>query len=80
MFRYCNIATPNLSVSRVPLGPVFLVISHFTVLTATSARQFEWGNATDDRQWWTPQFRKKLVVSDAAKSGPPSLFSSSGMP
>ena len=56
VLRYCSIARWNASVLSSPFGPVLLVMSLFTVLTATSARQLLWAKATELRRWWTPQF------------------------
>ena len=70
----------KLSVSRLPLGLVLLVMSRFTVFTPTSARQFEWGYATEDNRWWTPQFFKNCWVNAEVNSGPPSVARSSGIP
>ena len=48
--RYCSIALCNLSVFKLPLGPVFSVISRFAVLTPISALQLECGNATEENR------------------------------
>ena len=48
VLRCCKIARWNLSVFRSPLGLVLDAMSLFAVLTPISARELEWGNATDD--------------------------------
>ena len=50
VLRYWRMVHCSASVSRLPVGLVLLVISCFTVFTATFALQFECGNATDDRR------------------------------
>ena len=50
VFLYCSIARWKASTSSSPLAPVLLVMSLFTVLTPTSARQLLCGKATDDRR------------------------------
>ena len=51
VFLYWSMARMNLSVSRVPFGPVFSMIMRFAVFTPTSARQLLCGLDTDDRRW-----------------------------
>ena len=68
------------SVSRLPFGVVLSVMIRLTVFTPISALQFEWGNATDDRRWWTPHPFRNWHVAAAVNSGPPSVAHSSGMP
>ena len=80
VLRYCNIAILNASVFRVPRGEVLDVIIRFRVFTPISARQFEWGNATDDCRWWMPHVFMKFLVAGAVNSDPPSVASSSGIP
>ena len=46
----------------------------------TSARQFEWGYAIEDKLWWTPQFFKNCWVNAEVNSDPPSVSRSSGIP
>ena len=52
----------------------------FDVFTPISALAFEWGLATEDLGWCTPHAFKKVAVSFAFYSGPPSLANSSGIP
>ena len=68
------------SVSRLPVVLVLLVIICLTVFTATSALQFECGNATDDKRWYTPQSVRNWHVTVAVNSRPPSVAHLSGMP
>ena len=77
VLRYWSIATRNASVSSSPVGDVLEVIIRLIVFTPISARQFEWGNATDDSLWSTPQVRKNDFVEDATNSEPPSVEISS---
>ena len=56
VLQYWRIASWRVTVSRLPLGTVFNVMSLLAVLTATSALQFECGKATEDRWLLTPQF------------------------
>ena len=80
VFLYCNNALWNLSVSRLPAGPVFSMISLFTVFTAISARELLWGKYAEDILCFTPQFLRKRLVSRDVNSEPPSEDSSSLMP
>lgn len=48
--RYCRMALCSLSVSKLPLGPVFSEMSLFVVLTPISALQLECGKATEDKR------------------------------
>ena len=43
VFRYCRTALAALSLSKDPWGPVFPIIILLAVLTASSARPFDWG-------------------------------------
>ena len=61
------------SVSRLPFGIALSVMIRLTVFTPISALQFEWGNATDDRRWWTPHSFRNWHVAAAVNSGPPSV-------
>ena len=80
VFRYCRMARWRESVLRFPWGSVLVLIMRFTVLTPISARQLEWGNATEDSRWWMPQSLRNWRVIAAVNSGPPSVAHSSGMP
>ena len=79
-FRYWRIACWKLSMSRLPLEPVFPMIRRLIVFTAISARQLLCGYATGLRRWWTPQSCRNFWVVWATNSGPPSEASSSGIP
>ena len=59
VLRNCNMARRNRSLSRLPVGPVLDTRSRFAVLTATSARPFDWGKYADETRWPMPQRRKK---------------------
>ena len=76
---YWRMAHRSALVSRLPVGLVLLLIIRLTVFTATSALQFECGNATDDQQWYTPQSFRNWHVTVAVNSGPPSVSHLSGM-
>ena len=52
----------------------------FIVFTPISALLLLWGNATDERRWWTPQLRRNVDVAVDVNSGPPSDESSSLIP
>ena len=80
VLRCWRIARWKVSVSRFPLGSVLDMMSRLADLTPISARQLEWGNATDDFLWCTPQSRRNFWLALATNSGPPSDDSSSGMP
>ena len=80
VLRYCKMACWNALVLRLPCGSVLFVISLLTVFTPISALQLEWGNATDERRWCTPQSFKSCWVACALNCGPPSVAHSSGMP
>ena len=80
VLRYWRMARCSASVSRLPVGLMLLVIGHLTVFTATSALQFECGNATDYKRWCTPQSFRNWHVTVTVNSGPPSVTHSSGMP
>ena len=80
VLRYWRMARCSASVSRLPVGLVLLLVSRLTVFKATSALQFECGNATDDKRWCTPQSFRNWHVTAAVNSGPPSIAHSSGMP
>ena len=80
VLRYWSMACCSVFVSRLPCGSVLLVISHLTVFTPISARQFECGNATEDSRWCTPHSLRNCCVAAAVNSGPPSVAHSSGMP
>ena len=56
LLQYWRIASWRVTVSRLPLGTVFNVMTLLAVLTATSALQFECGKATEDRWLLNPQF------------------------
>ena len=79
-FRYWRIACWKLSMSRLPLEPVFPMIRRLIVFTAISARLLLCGYATELRRWRTPQSCINFWVVWATNSGPPSEASSSGMP
>lgn len=78
VFRICIIARKNLSVSKMPDGPVFDRSSCFVALTATSARQLDWGLYAEESLWETPHCCIKSQVEVATNSGPPSLENSEG--
>ena len=48
VLRNCSSARSNLSLSRAPVGVTLERIRRFAVLTATSARPFDWG-------WWAAE-------------------------
>ena len=56
VLRYCSMARWKESVSISPVGPVLLVMSLFTVLTPTSARQLLWAKATELRRWFLQEY------------------------
>ena len=80
VFLYANMARWNLSVLRVPPGPVLPVSSRLTVFTPSSALQLLWGLATLLTRCNTPRLRRKVSVVPALNSGPSSEESSSAMP
>ena len=80
VLRSCGIARRNLSLLRLPVGPVLDYSRRFAVLTATSALPFDWGKWAEDRRCLMPQWLRKFAVRPAVNSGPPSLESSSGTP
>ena len=80
VLRYCSIARWNLSVCKVPLGPVLSISNRFIVFTPSSARQLLCGNATEDCLWRTPQSERKSLVSFEVYSDAPSEAISSAMP
>ena len=47
VLRHCRTAICKAFVLRLPVGSVLFMMRRFTVLTATSARQFECRNATE---------------------------------
>ena len=73
-FQYLRIACWKLSMSKLPLEPVFPMIRRLIVFTAISARQLLCGYATELRRWWTPQSCRNFWVV----WGPPSEDSSIG--
>ena len=77
VLRSCSIACRNLSLLRLPVGPVFDVSRCLAVLTATSALPFDWGKWAEDKQCLMPQWLRKYAVCPAMNCGPPSLESSS---
>ena len=79
VLRYWRMARCSALVLKLPVGLVLLVISRLTVLTPTSALQFECGNATDNKRWCTPQSSRNWHVTAAVNSGPPSIAHSSGI-
>lgn len=69
VLRYWRMARCSALVSRLPVGLVLLVIIRLTVFTATSALQFECGNATDDQQWYTPEVFQELACNSGSEFG-----------
>ena len=80
VFRSCNMARRKRSWSRLPVGPVLDIRRRLADFTATSARPFDWGKATEEIRCLIPHSWRKFFVWLATNSGPPSLASSSGTP
>ena len=80
VFRYCSMARWNLSVFRVPPGPVFSMIILLTVFTAISARLLLCAKATEEMRCLTPQLLRNVFILSEVNSGPPSEVSSSLIP
>ena len=80
VFRSCNMARRKRSWSRLPVGPVLDIRRRLADFTATSARPFDSGKATEEIRCLIPHSWRKFFVLLATNSGPPSLASSSGTP
>ena len=80
VFLSCSMARNSPSLSSEPVGPMLSIRVRLAFLTATSARPLDCGKATEDMRWWTPHRDRKLEVSEAVNSGPPSLDRISGTP
>ena len=80
VFLYVSIARWNASQSSSPLSGVLPASARLTVFTPISARELLCGLATEQRRWCTPQLVRKVLVTVAVNSGPPSVVMSSGIP
>ena len=80
VFFSCSIAWANFCVSRLPLLPMFSLISRLAVFTPNSALQLEWGLWAMLTLWWTPQSHSTFCIAVLMNSGPWSVLSISGIP
>ena len=80
VFRYGRMARETLSLSKEPWGLVFPFTILFAVLTVSSARQLDWGYATEDSLCLTHYVWRNFWNMLEVKGGPPSVLSSSGVP
>ena len=80
VLRCCSRARVSLMPSGRPSGPTLSLIMRFADLTATSARQFACGKATEVRRCVIPCWRKKSFIVSDTNCGPPSLVKVSGTP
>ncbi len=67
----------NVSQFSSPFSGVLPASARLIVFTPISARELLCGLATEQRRWCTPQLVRKVLVTVAVNSGPPSVVMSS---